>query len=32
MGIVQVARRGGDQTGTSLEVQSPAVLVKADAD
>jgi len=31
MGIVRVTRRGGDQTGTSLGVQSPAVLVKADA-
>ena len=31
MGIVQVTRRGGDQTGTSLEVQSPAVLVRTES-
>jgi hypothetical protein len=29
MGIVRVTRRGGDQTGTSLGVQSPAVLVRS---
>ena len=29
MGIVRAARRGGGKTGTSLGVQSPAVLVKA---
>ena len=27
----RAAKRGGDQAGTSPEVQSPAVLVKADA-
>jgi len=28
MGIVRAARRGGDQTSTSLEVQSPSLLVE----